>query len=176
MFDPAELINLIALVDSAATSQEKGARFETLAIYLFQHLEGVEVRDHDARMASEEIDLVLWNAQREEVLRPWEGVILVECKNWTAAVGASALDSFIGKLRRRFLRTGIFIAAAGVTGQFVNGSGNEAGAVGIIRSALQEGIRVIIITMDDIRAIATLDDIRELIKTRYCGLFVHRVL
>jgi hypothetical protein len=176
MFDPTQLTGLIALVDSAATNQDKGSRFETLAIYLFEHLDGVEVTDHDIRMPSEEIDLVLWNAQREEILRPWEAIILVECKNWSAAVGAPALDNFIGKLRRRGLKTGIFVAANGVTGSFINGDGDEPGAIGIIRSALQEGIRVIVLTMDDIRAVATLDDIRGLIKTRYCGLFVHRVL
>jgi restriction endonuclease len=176
MFDPNQLAGLIALVDSAATNQDKGARFETLAMYLFEHFDGVEVTDHDIRMPSEEIDLVLWNAQREDVLRPWEAIILVECKNWSVAVGAPALDNFIGKMRRRGLKTGIFIAANGVTGGFINGDGDEPGAVGIIRAALQEGIRVIVLTMDDIRAVANIDDIRELIKRRYCGLFLHRVL
>jgi hypothetical protein len=176
MFDPTQLAVHIAVVDSATTNQDKGASFETLAIYLFEHLDGVEVTEHDIRMPSEEIDIVLWNAQREEVLRPWEAVILVECKNWSANVGAAALDNFIGKLRRRSLTTGIFVAATGVTGSFVNGNGDEPGAIGIIRAALQEGIRVIVITMNDIRAIGCLDDVRKLIKTRYCGLYVHKVL
>ena len=176
MFDPACLAYLIARVDAATTSNDKGDRFEHLSIYLFQHLNGVEVMEHDIQMSSEEIDLVLWNAQLEEVLRPWETVILVECKNWSKTVGSSAFDSFIGKLRRRSLTTGIFIAAAGITGGFIRGDHAESGATGIIRSALQEGIRVIVITMEDIRAIASLDDIRDLIKKRYCGLYVHRVL
>lgn len=176
MFDPVELAIRIAAVDAAANAHDKGASFELLAMYLFEHLDGVEVTEHDMRMPSEEIDLVLWNAQREEVLGPWEAVILVECKNWSCPVGAPALDNFIGKMRRRSLKTGIFVAAQGVTGQFLNGDGNEPGAVGVIRSALQEGIRVIVITMDDIRAFASLNDIRVLIKKRYCGLFVHRVL
>ena len=176
MFDPAQLAAHIAAVDAATTANEKGATFENLARYLFEHLDGVEVTEHDVRMPSEEIDLVLWNAQREEVLGPWEAVILVECKNWSSAVGAPLLDNFIAKMRRRSLRTGIFIAANGVTGQFLTGDGDEPGAVGIIRSALQEGIRVIVLTMTDIRAFTSLDDIRQLIKKRYCGLFVHRVL
>jgi hypothetical protein len=145
-------------------------------MYLFEHLDGVEVTEHDIRMPSEEIDIVLWNAQREEVLRPWEAVILVECKNWSANVGAPQLDNFIGKLRRRSLKTGIFVAALGVTGGFIKGDGNEPGAAGLIRSALQEGIRVIVITLADIRALTSLDDIRALIKRRYCGLYVHKVL
>ena len=176
MFDPAQLVALITEVDTATTNNDKGARFEALAIYLFAHLDGVEVTEHDIRMPSEEIDIVLWNAQREEVLRPWEAVILVECKNWSAHVGAPALDNFIGKLRRRSLKTGVFVAANDVTGRFISGDGDEPGAVGIIRSALQEGIRVIVITMNDIRSISSLDDIRKLIKTRYCGLYVHKVL
>ena len=176
MFDLAQLTAHIASVESATTNQAKGVSFETLAMYLFEHLDGVEVTERDICMSSEEIDIVLWNAQREEVLRPWEAVILVECKNWSTNVGAPQLDNFIGKLRRRSLKTGIFVAALGVTGGFIKGDGNEPGAAGIIRSALQEGIRVIVITLADVRALTSLDDIRALIKRRYCGLYVHKVL
>ena len=86
------------------------------------------------------------------------------------------LDNFINKVRRRALTTGIFVAANGVTGGFVRGDGTDPGAVGILTSALQDGIRVIVITMNDIRTITSLDDIRALIKKRYCGLYVHRVI
>src|SRR3546814_17403157 len=51
-------------------------------------LNGVDVTEHDIRMPSEELDIVLWNAQTEEILRPWASVILVECKNWSTTVGA----------------------------------------------------------------------------------------
>lgn len=175
MFDVNQLAQHIALVDTAGNNNQKGQSFESLATYFFEHLDGVEIAENNARMESEEIDIVLWNAQIEPVLRPWEAVILVECKNWSQNVGAQALDAFIGKLRRRSLKTGIFVAAAGVTGQFVNGDGDEVGAAGLIRSALQEGIRVIVIKLDDIRVVTSLDDIRELIKRRYCGLYVHKV-
>jgi len=176
MFDHAHLTALIAAVDAAQTSHDKGATFEALAGYLFAHLDGVEITGRDVALPAEEIDLVLWNAQREDVLRPWEAVILVECKNWSAAVGAPALDSFIGKMRRRSLKTGIFIAASGVTGQFLAGDGHEIGATGIISHALQEGIRVVVLTMADLRTLTSLDDIRQLLKVRYCGLYVRKVL
>lgn len=176
MFDINHLNILINNVDVATTNQQKGQSFEVLSIYMFKHLNGVDIAEHDIRMPSEEIDIVLWNAQTEEIFRPWDSVILVECKNWSSTVGASVLDNFVNKVRRRALSTGIFVAANGVTGGFVRGDGNEPGAVGILTSALQDGIRVIVITMDDIRAITSLDDIRELIKKRYCGLYVHKVL
>lgn len=176
MFDISHFRDLIADVDAAVTNQEKGQSFELLSIYMFEYLDGVDITEHDIRMPSEEIDIVLWNAQTEEILRPWDSVILVECKNWSSTVGASVLDNFVNKVRRRSLTTGIFVAANGVTGGFVGGSGNDPGAVGILTSALQDGIRVIVITMEDIRNITSLDDIRALIKKRYCGLYVHKVL
>lgn len=176
MFDVNYFNKLIIDVDNADTNHEKGQSFELLSIYLFEHLDGVDVTEHDIRMPSEEIDIVLWNAQTEEVLRPWDSVVLVECKNWNAPAGAPVLDNFVNKIRRRSLTTGIFVAADGVTGNFVKGNGTDPGAIGILTSALQDGIRVIVITLDDIRGVGCLDDIRALIKKRYCGLYVHKVL
>lgn len=175
MFDLQEFQALLTAVDQARTNNEKGAAFETLSAYVFNSLEGVEVRHRDARMDAEEIDLVLWNAQLEPVLRTWDDVILVECKNWSSAIGAPVLDAFISKLRRRMRKTGILVAAHGVTGQFIDGTGNEIGAAAIQRSALQDGIRVIVITIDDLRGITAVEELRNLIKERYTGLFVHRV-
>ena len=176
MFDPTELGRLIASVDAATTTTEKGTAFESLAEYAFIHLEGVEVRERDVLMPSEEIDIVLWNAQLEDVLRPWDPVILVECKNWSSPVGGSELSWFISKMRTRGLSNGIFIAANGVTGNFVRGDGTGNGAAGIIAAALSEKIRVIVISLDDIRHLTSLDDMRELLKSRFCGLFVRKVL
>jgi hypothetical protein len=175
VFDRAHYDGLLGSIRAAATAMEKGRALEEITSYLFSALDGVEVMHRDARMAAEELDLVLWNAQIEAVLKPWDDVILVECKNWSTAIGASVLDSFIGKLRRRSCTTGILVAASGVTGGFVNGDGTEAGAIGIITAALQEGIRVIVITKDDLDGLTSVDDLRELIKRRYCGLYVHRV-
>lgn len=176
MFTQAELTSRLAAVDAAATANEKGDRFEDLAEYLFEHLDGVEVRERDVLLPSEEIDIVLWNAQLEDVLRPWDPMILVECKNWSSAVGGAELSWFIQKMRTRGLSHGIFVAANGVTGNFVRGDGSGNGATGIIMDALREKIRVIVITMDDIRALQSLDDVRELIKSRLCGIFVRKVL
>lgn len=145
MFDPVIYQDHLARVAAAQTANEKGQAFEGLTEYLFSMLDGIEITYRDARMASEEIDLVLWNAQIEAVLKPWDDVILVECKNWSAPIGAAVLDAFVAKLRRRSRTTGILVAANGVTGGFVNGNGNEIGAVGIVTTALQEGIRVIVI-------------------------------
>jgi hypothetical protein len=175
LFDLADYHALIASVDSANTPHEKGNSLELLCKYFFESFNGIEVAEHDVRMDSEEIDLVLWNPKLDTVFEPWDAIILVECKNWSSVVGAPVLDNFISKLRRRSLKTGIFIAANGVTGGFIKGDGNEIGAAGVIRSALQDGIKVIVIKMEDLRAVKSTDDTQNLIKRRYCGIFVHKV-
>ena len=174
MFDLPTYHQRLADVDVAVTANDKGDRFEDLCEYLFHELNGVSIEARDPLMDAEELDLVLWNAKTELVLQPFENIILVECKNWTAPVGAPALDNFIAKLRRRGLRTGIFIAANGVTGDFLNGQGGN-GAIEIIKMALGEGIRVIIINRVDLDALTSIDDFRTLIKKRYSGLFIHEL-
>lgn len=86
MFDLPHYQNLLLQVQNAQTAHQKGQTFETLSEYLLNSLDGVEVRERDIQMPYEEIDLLLWNARTEEVLQPWDHVVLVECKNWSAPV------------------------------------------------------------------------------------------
>lgn len=175
MFDLAEHARLLHEVDVASTNHEKGQRFEALACSMFETLDGVEVSERNAMLPAEEIDIVLWNSRNEEVLVPWDHVILVECKNWSQRVDAQPLEVFVGKVRRRSLTTAIFIAANGVTGDFADGGGNSIGAKRIIEAALQDGIRIIVLTLDDLRNITSVDDFRALIKSRFCGIYVSKV-
>lgn len=176
MFNLDQFHSLIQAVDNSTTNHEKGHSFEELAAYILDKLDGVEVTERNVNLSNEEIDLLLWNARIEDVLNPWDSVILVECKNWSAPVGASVLDNFINKVRRRHLKTGIFIAANGVTGDFVNGNNANIGAVQTIQDALiQDGMRIIVIRMEDLRNITSLDEFRELIKQRYCKVYMRKV-
>lgn len=174
MFDIQEYQQHLQNVQAAGTNQQKGDTFEELCQYVFSKLDGVIVEGRDVDLPSEELDIVLWNPQIEICLKPFDYNILLECKNWTKPADSKALDSFIGKIRRRNLKTGIFIAANGVTGDFENANNGE-GAIAIIKSALQEGIRVIILTLADLQAIADLDQFRTLIRRRYSGLFVYKL-
>jgi len=162
--------SLLSKTELALTSEEKGRALEDVTEYLLSLLRGVEIVERDKLCDSEELDFVLWNSRLEEVLRPWEFIILVECKNWSGPVGASELDLFVSKLRRRGLKSGIFIASNGVTGDF------ETGAKGIIKATLAEGIRVIVVTRADLELIGGSDDLCMLIKRRYCRLFVHKII
>ena len=106
MFDLTEHTRLLDELNGANTNHEKGQRFEALACSVFEALDGVEVSERNAVMPAEEIDIVLWNNKNEEVLAPWDHVILVECKNWSQKVDSQPLDVFVGKVRRRSLKIG----------------------------------------------------------------------
>lgn len=131
-----------------------------------QLVPGVQVEDRDVRCAIEEIDLVLWNGQEHPFLKPWDSIILVECKNWQTAIGAPEIAWFLSKLRRRRITNGIFVASRGITGDF------NRDATRLLVDALSEGIRVIVLTNEDLASIDRREALFELIKRKYCRLFL----
>jgi Holliday junction resolvase-like predicted endonuclease len=176
MFDLPQYQALIQAVDDAMGNQQKGATFENLSAYLLESLDGVQVTERNVNLPTEEIDLLLWNARLEEVLTPWDQVILVECKNWSAPVGAAVLRTFLHKVHEMHLKTAIFVAANGVTGDFVNGNNADIGAARLLHDALiRDNTRVIVVRMDDMRNITNVGDLRQLIKSRYCKIYMQRV-
>jgi predicted helicase len=115
-FSISEYKKLIDAMTTAQTNDEKGRSLEDLIQYLMERIPGIEIGVRDVRGDIEEIDFVLLNEQIDPFIKSWENVILVECKNWSKKVGASEVEWFIHKLRRRGLTNGILIAAEGITG------------------------------------------------------------
>ena len=119
---------------------------------------------------TEEIDLVLWNDRIDAFFRAWESIILIECKNWSKKVGASEVEWFIHKLRRRGLTNGILIASEGITG-------NEERATGaLIMEALREKIQVVVIDKSDLESITNIENFCDMIKTKYCNIFIGKLI
>ena len=176
MFDASTFQAHITAVDSATTNQDKGSTLELLARYLFNCVDGIEVREVNINAPAEEVDLLLWNAKTTQVFEPWDNLISIECKNWSRPAGAYLIDSFAAKIRMKHLTTGIFIAANGVTGDFINGNNEERGAVYRLHEHLtRDGIRIVVIRMDDLRGLNDINDLLEIVKDRYCKVYMHRV-
>jgi len=169
-FSISEYKKLLDAMENAQTNEEKGKSLEELMQYLMERIPGVEVTARAIQCDIEEIDLVLWNSQIDDVLRGWDGIILVECKNWSTRVGASEVEWFINKLRRRGVENGIFVAAEGITGDSLRAAG------AIIMEALREKIRVIVITRSDLKSITNIKHLREMIKTKYSNIFVGKII
>ena len=107
-------------LDSADTAQGKGEALETLMSAAFSLRPQLEVIESRYSTGDEEIDLVVKN----NVARPvWQGfgspLLFVECKNWSAPVGASEIRNFEVKLQNHapLARVGVVVAPGGFTSE-----------------------------------------------------------
>ncbi|MGP0067998.1 MAG: hypothetical protein ACLQGP_30935 [Isosphaeraceae bacterium] len=158
--------------DNAGTNDEKGQIFEDLIVYLFSKVPGVpQIRRNSISVfRSEELDLVIWNNKHAKGLISLNTWIPVECKSSLHPIGSRELQVFISKIERRALDFGILIAWQGITGD----PATLTGAHDHASTALIKGIRVIIITRQDIENLTSTEDLVGLIRTRICDLIIKR--
>jgi hypothetical protein len=156
--------------DSAPTNAAKGKSFEDLICYLFGKIPGLTSPQRNAlnQGDSEEIDVAFWNEQHPRGLKSFDAVLLIECKNWSSAVGSIHVSWFLTKIENRGLDFGILVAANGVTGDAEDGKR----AHDLISKALIKNIRLIVITRVEIQGLATSEELVELIKVKVCQLVV----
>lgn len=95
-------------------------------------------------------------------------IILVECKNWSHACGSQEVAYFVSRLRQRGCDHGILIATNGITGV----AEDVTRANFQIATALAEGIRVIVLTLEELAQLTTSDELLALLKKKLCQLVV----
>lgn len=117
---------------------------------------------------TEEIDVAFWNEQHPAGLRSLNAIILVECKNWSAAVGSMEVSWFLTKIRNRGLDFGILIAANGITGS----AADKDAAHDVVGKALADGVRLILFARHEIEQLASSEDLVTLVKRKICQLVV----
>ena len=160
--------DFLAVADAATTNAAKGKAFEDLVEYVFGTIPGVVYPSRDVlnRFESEEVDVAFFNEQRTNGLKSFNAFLLIECKNWSGAVGSAELGTFVSKLRNRGLDFGVLIAANGITGSADDGKQAHHQA----SLALKDGVRIVVITRAEIEALRTSDDLVTLIKKKTCQL------
>jgi hypothetical protein len=156
--------------DQAKTTAGKGRALEDLALYLFEKIPGLSHprRDKKNKFHTEEIDLAFWNDLHPAGLKSINAIILVECKNWSKPVGSMEVSWFLTKIRNCALDFGILLAAHGITGS----SQDRDEAHHIVAQALKDGVRLIIITREEIEELKTSQQLVEMIKEKLCDLHV----
>jgi len=160
----ALLTGLLAAAETAPHSQAKGKCYEDLVCYLFQSVPGCIVeRDITSIFDTEQIDLAVGNLHHSDGLGLLPAVFLVECKNWEQPVDSQAVGYFFNILANRSIELGIIVAAQGVTGDLI--TGRHAHALGI--GAAGRGIKMIVITTDDLRNVSCVADFVRLLHSRY---------
>ena len=150
--------------DGAATTHAKGKALEDLIVAIFQRIPGVEQVQRNVlnAFATEEIDLAVGNAGHRNGLAAFPDVLLVECKNWSSAVGTQEVTYFVSRLRQRGCACGILIAMNGVTGD----AKDRTDATFEIATALKDKIRVIVLKRDELELLRSPSDFVDLLKRK----------
>ena len=163
IYPPEELKSLLDKCHAAGSTEERGDALECLCRFLFEKVDGVRFHARDLLNAkrSQEIDLSFWVATHSPLsFMPY--VLLVEAKNRTDRVGSQEVNWFVSKLERRKLTHGILVAMNGISGSDKRGSH----AWDVVIKAVHDGIRVVVLTREDLDSLSCADDLVRRIQDR----------
>lgn len=153
----------MAAIATAESTQQQGRAHEELAVHLFESVPGCRVeRNVMNDFRTEEVDIAVGNDGLPDGIPGLASVILVECKDWSRPVSSQAVGYFINKLANRSVELGILIATNGIAGQEER---RNSVALGI--GALARGIKLLVITNEDILALNATVGFIDLLKRRY---------
>lgn len=162
--------DFVAAGSNAATTALQGRALEDLICYVFEQVPGISITKRNEMNAfqTEEIDVALWNDGHPDGLFFLPNIVLVECKNWSSAVGSGEVNWFDSKLRNRGLNFGVLVATNGITGN----AEDLTAAHAVVASALREGRRLVVLRTQEIAALTDSTELVRLIKEKLCELAV----
>lgn len=168
--DQAVVAAFVDAGNNAPDTTAQGRALEDLICYLFNLVPGIAVthRNEMNVFDTEEIDVALFNDASVEGFFFLPNLILIEAKNWSNRVSSVEVSWFIQKLAHRGLDFGILITTKGVTGN----AADLTNAHQIVALALAERRKLIVITTDEIQALADTGELVLLIKKKLCDLTV----
>jgi len=160
--DQKELADLLSPGDlDGASNADKGRSLERALRYAFECIPGVDclMQNQKNSFETEEVDLIFSNIAHDDGLSRFETEFLVEAKNWSKKVGAIEINWFSTKMRRRNRKTGVLVAASGITGHKERMTAARQELV----SSLQEGQEVIVLTREELEAVSSGKRLAELL-------------
>jgi hypothetical protein len=152
----ADPLELVARIDAAASSADKGSSLELLMEALFAQVPGFVIFQRDLRTETEELDLAIINGSSDPIYSKEETIIIVECKNWTATVGRPDFSILMDKMTQRRTRCSLafFISWSGFT---------ETVTTQSLRYSHDRNM-IVCLTGDDIRRAALAGSFPELLR------------
>lgn len=148
----------------------QGRALEEVIGYVFSKAPGVEVVANNSLNVfnTEEVDVAIWVDRNLGPFAFLPNVVLIECKNWSAAVGTAEVAYFSQRLRHRGCELGLLVAANGITGD----PAQLTAANFQIAHALAEGRRILVLTRADMESLANTDELARMLKRKICELTV----
>ena len=149
------------------SSAVRGKALEDLVCYLLGRIPGVTVVKRNAVDVgkTQEIDVACWNKRLRGGLDFLPYLLLVEAKNSSVRVSSRDVGWFIAKLEDMGLDFGILVARSGITGRDRNSS-----AWGVVAKARRNGVRIAVLTQDDVASLRHTDDFAGLVQRKLCEL------
>jgi len=95
------LPQLIEVVETTQTANEKGRALEVLAYRLFETIPGFSINDINKETETEEIDIIILNNSKDPRFERESVYLLVECKNWSGKCGKDEFVLFKQKIENR---------------------------------------------------------------------------
>jgi len=155
-----------------ASTTFHGRALEEMAVWLFSQLPGLQVRStnrfsHDG---SQEIDVIAYNSGVANVDEGFpmknNTMLLLECKNWTKKADSSDVAWFDWKMKLGGVEHGVMISAQGITGD----QKRRTFAAAIVAKALTEKRFIYIVTLSELEALSSIQDLRELLIDKRIGM------
>jgi len=146
-------------------SNKKGKMLESLMVEIFSMVPKLELMNVRMNNGVEEIDIQLRNNNRKGVWADFDGVIFVECKNWSTSIGSPIIDEFWGKLEPFSINAGIIVSINDITGD------DYRGARAKIKSHLSKNRKIVILNGDDILEILNCTDVSDKIEDKFKDLY-----
>ncbi len=166
--DTSELARHVAHCRApAATTYERGKRLEQLATWLFPHLPGLSVDSTNVfdSGGSHEVDVPLFNdiGVRGSLFALGTN-FYVECKNYEHRVGGQEVAWFLHKLIQGAGTAGVLLTTEGITGD----AQDRTFAQGVVHEAKTGNPArwILIVTLDDIEALASTADLYKLLTKK----------
>jgi len=174
-YSQKNIARLLYESDSTSNTDIKGAKLEELVKYLFDKVSGVSYYSSDIvdNEGAQELDVIFSNDIRNSDLYFLDFIIITECKNTDHRTGSRDIRWFIDKLKDRGVKTGILVSLNGITG--VAHKGKNAHSE-IINALNRDGIKVLVISREEILAFSDTNDLARVLKQKIMKLTIERTI
>ena len=151
----------------------KGQALESVVVDIFSRVPGLILVSHDVRDAAgaEEIDVGFRNLRPDNGLIDFGAQLLVECKNWDRPVSSEQVGWFVHKLRHAQQRSGILVAALGVSGD-PTARTHAQSEIYAARLA-QPPVNVVVVARHELERTPSTEALVELLHRKLFNVIVH---
>jgi hypothetical protein len=162
VIDGAGIAQRFAAADNGSNT-EKGQFLEQVTSEVFCSIDGIEVVDVNVmdHAGSMEVDILLFNKRTGlSIDSPY---LMIECKNWAAAVDTATIRSFTSTRAECRVPLGVLVAANGITGV----PGDLSAAYQHLKSEFdRNGIIVIVFERHEIESLTSTDELEGIIMRK----------